>query len=503
MEFKKRDLLVEDNSEEGIFKKVMSKLKDVKDRAQSEIKETRALVRILTHAVKSYAKDREFDLNKEDKDFIKGQSADVIRTMILAIVAIIPLPIPLTPFLIIFGKKIGIDLTPKEQVIPDKGKPKKDKIEESKRLNIIISEEQYNILNEVVKPKNIILSLCKRQKERNIYCDLYDFYLTLDPENVQPTLLATIEELNDYFKYKKVGMFPILVKLALQNKEKTVPYLKLIAEFIDRKQFDKTETKRIINKQRSRTDISVEDVEQLAKDARRLEHQKYEERFHGDYFKKKSTFLRLNYSCDDDVKESLFNILTRVGSKERTIDEVFEQVKRCILQTFDKGIYYVKADLESTSNFVCSGETIFNAGSNFEVKKMDPFVDSYLSEFLSIFKETEKIKFKGEYIGIYNELIQRLYEWLISSEEAKAYIEKVKSQITGIIYENDTIVPIKYIDLYWSNKGQRGCDEKRLSIRFKIKNDVGDEIQTYRFIDTNELEPVVKTIIKTEKIVCP
>jgi hypothetical protein len=32
---------------------------------------------------------------------------------------------------------------------------------------------------------------------------------------------------------------------------------------------------------------------------------------------------------------------------------------------------------------------------------------------------------------------------------------------------------------------------------------VGDEIQTYRFIDTNELEPVVKTIIKTEKIVCP
>jgi len=52
MEFKKRDLLVEDNSEESIFKKVMSKLKDVRNRAQSEIKETRALVRILTHAVK-------------------------------------------------------------------------------------------------------------------------------------------------------------------------------------------------------------------------------------------------------------------------------------------------------------------------------------------------------------------------------------------------------------------------------------------------------------------
>ncbi|MFM7990106.1 MAG: hypothetical protein ACKPKO_63405, partial [Candidatus Fonsibacter sp.] len=73
MEFKKQDLLVEDKSEEGIVKKVLSKLKDVKDRAQSEIKETRALVKILTHAVKSYAKNREFDLNEEDKKFIKGQ----------------------------------------------------------------------------------------------------------------------------------------------------------------------------------------------------------------------------------------------------------------------------------------------------------------------------------------------------------------------------------------------------------------------------------------------
>ena len=505
MEFKKRDLFVEDKSEEGIVKKVLSKLKNVRDRAQSEIKETRALVRVLAHAVKSYTKNREFDLNDEDRKFIKGQSTDVIKNTIIVIVSIIPLPIPLIPFLIIFGKKIGIDLAPKEHEIPDKGKPKKNKIEESKRLNIIISEEQYNILNEAVKPKNIILSLCKRQKERNIYCDLYDFYLTLDPENVQPILEATIEELNDYFKYKKIGMFPTLIELSLKDKEKTVSYLKLIAEFIDRKQFDKTETKRIINKQKNRTDISVLDVEQLAKDARRLEHQAYEERFHGDYFKKKSTFLRLNYSCDDDVKETLFNIITRVGSKERSIDDVFDQVKRCILQTFDKGIYYVKADLESSTDFTCSGETIFNSGSNFEVKKIDPFVDSYLSEFLSIFKETEKIQFKGEYIDIYNELIQRLYEWLISSDEATTYLEKVKSQISAMIYENDIIVPMNYIELYWSNKGARGCGEKRLSIRFRIKQDAGDSLQTYKFIDQSELTPIVKRITSNEKekVICP
>jgi len=106
MEFRKIDLLIEDKSEDGIVKKALSKLKDVKNRAQSEIKETRALVRILTHAIKSYAKNREFDLNTEDKEFVKGQSTDVIKNIILVLVALIPIPIPLTPFLIIFGNQM-------------------------------------------------------------------------------------------------------------------------------------------------------------------------------------------------------------------------------------------------------------------------------------------------------------------------------------------------------------------------------------------------------------
>jgi hypothetical protein len=58
---------------------------------------------------------------------------------------------------------------------------------------------------------------------------------------------------------------------------------------------------------------------------------------------------------------------------------------------------------------------------------------------------------------------------LESNPDAEKYLDKVKSQIGGIIYDYQTIVPTEYIDLYWSNKGQRGCDEKRLSIRFKIK----------------------------------
>jgi len=147
MEFKKGDLLIsEDKSEEGILKKILSKFKDIKNRAKSEIEETKALIRILTHAVKSYSKNREFDLDKKDIEFIQGQSADVIKNLLMVTILLIPIPIPITPFLIIFGKKIGIDIAPKEHEIPEKGK-KKDKIEES-NMKIIITEKQYKILNE-------------------------------------------------------------------------------------------------------------------------------------------------------------------------------------------------------------------------------------------------------------------------------------------------------------------------------------------------------------------
>jgi hypothetical protein len=76
--------------------------------------------------------------------------------------------------------------------------------------------------------------------------------------------------------------------------------------------------------------------------------------------------------------------------------------------------------------------------------------------------------------------------------------------MSGIIYENDLIVPIEYIDLYWSNKGQRGCDEKRLSIRFRIKPEY-NKINGFYFRDKNILEPVTLDVTtkEREKIVCP
>jgi hypothetical protein len=502
MEFKKQDLLVkEDKTEDGIVKKVLDKLGKIKDRATSEVKETSALVRVLIHAVKSYTKNREFDLNDEDRKFIKGQSTDVVRTLILTIVAIIPLPIPLTPFLIIFGNKIGVDLVPKEHEIPEKGKSKKQKLKESK-LSIILTEDQIKILDEMSKRyRSILHKLCANQKENKPFCKLYQLEEKLD-EDSKVDLEVAIEVLNDYFKFKNVGMFPVIVDLALQDEGRTVSYLKLISDFIQDEKFDKSKIKRVLNKQRNTKEIP-KDIEELLKHARHLEHQKYEERFVGDYFDKKGTFLRLNYNCGDDAKDTLFTILTKVKSEEHTLDIVFDKVISCIQKSLTQGTYYLKADLVTKQDLKCSGDTIFPSGTHFEVKKMDPFIDSYLSEFFSIFKQTEIITFKPEYISLYNELIDRIYNWLLSNPDAEEYLNKVKSQMGGIIYEYDTIVPTEYIDLYWSNKGQRGCDEKRLSIRFRINPEV-NEIKTYKFKNNEELLPIIKKVTHNEKdkVVC-
>jgi len=297
-------------------------------------------------------------------------------------------------------------------------------------------------------------------------------------------------------------MFPVIVDLALQDEGRTVAYLKLISDFIQDESQDKTQTKRVLNKQRNTKEIP-KNFEDLLKQARYLEHQKYEERFVGDYFDKKGTFLRLNYNCGDDAKDTLFTILTKVKSEEHTLDIVFEKIKNCIQKSLTQGTYYLKADLVTKQDLKCSGDTIFPSGTHFEVKKMDPFIDSYLSEFFSIFKQTEIITFKPDYISLYNELIDRIYNWLLSNPDAEEYLNKVKSQMGGIIYEYDTIVPTEYIDLYWSNKGQRGCDEKRLSIRFRINPEV-NEIKTYKFKNNEELLPIIKKVTHNEKdkVVC-
>lgn len=223
MGFKNKYLLLkEDKSEDSITRKVLSKIRLIKGRAKSEITETRALVRILTHTVKSYIKTRELDLNEKDKEFIKSQSGDVVKSIILIIVAIIPLPIPITPFLVIFGKNVGIDFIPKSQDIPEKGM-KKQKIEESKikensLMNFIKTDDET--FNESIKPMKLIVSnnqykqLLGTISEQTNPC----------PKGIKQSPLYTTKDLENGVKLSKgycntnANSALVIIQKGLQNK---------------------------------------------------------------------------------------------------------------------------------------------------------------------------------------------------------------------------------------------------------------------------------------------
>lgn len=71
-----------------------------------ESRETKEAVRLLGEIVKGH------DVSQTQKDFIKAQSIDLVKILPLIAIQGIPLPLPITPFLILLGKKIGFDFLP-------------------------------------------------------------------------------------------------------------------------------------------------------------------------------------------------------------------------------------------------------------------------------------------------------------------------------------------------------------------------------------------------------
>jgi hypothetical protein len=49
-----------------------------------------------------------------EKKFLKEHSMDLVRLIPLVLISGIPIPVPITPFLIILGKKYGFDILPRD-----------------------------------------------------------------------------------------------------------------------------------------------------------------------------------------------------------------------------------------------------------------------------------------------------------------------------------------------------------------------------------------------------
>jgi hypothetical protein len=381
-------------------------------------------------------------------------------------------------------------------------------------MKILISESQLIRLTEKYLDQDEMFdddylnTLYKEtRKKNNSAIKLLALRSSLTDQKLLTDLNRSIETLYKFFNRKNSGLLPKILELSLIDRNKTINDLKVIADFINDEEFNDDVTKKQLLKIRNMP-IVPDDLEDILKNVREKEYSKYEKEFEGDYFDLKRTALSLQYKCGEDLDNNFLEKIQRFKSVSTDdFKKLLLKIKNCVKSSLSDKVV-IKSDIVSkTPLYVMDNGVkteVFPSDSNFEVKKMDVNIDSYLSEFFSIFKQSKNKQYKGSYLEIYNSVIRGLYEWI--EGEGQEYLDSIKNNMEGIVYENYTIVPINYIDFYWSNVGQRGCDELRLSIRFRIKKEYQNKtIDAYIFnknSDILEKKQLYVSKKEVEKVVC-
>ena len=372
-----------------------------------------------------------------------------------------------------------------------------------------IKKEKKQI-NEIAQFTDITLGkLCSYSNKKGMvdspYCKLQELRDNLDDEYLKRSLDSSIIQLDKFFGRKILGPFPYIIKLSLEH-DNPINFISLIAEFINDPKHKKNRLYKILLNLKN--DFDIDDIELLDKLTRKMrssEHSEHEQSLDGDFFELSPTKLTLNYRCGEDPKDTIPKLLRKIGSKELTIETLVNSITKCVLETMRSLDKPIKRDVLSKQDLLDpEGNVVIPSSSGVEAKKMDPLVDSYLSEFFAIFKQSSNKELKGEYLDVYNKVIDGVYYKIQNSSEGEEFLKNIKDNMSAIIFEDKYVVPSKYIDLYWSNKGQWGCEEKRLAIRFRINPDL-TELNGYKFVDSETLVPSVIKIVspRTKKIVCP
>ena len=377
-------------------------------------------------------------------------------------------------------------------------------------MKILISESQYYRLFETTdlesgeptdlesgetadlvstKTNNKIQQLCADYPDPNLpYCELLEYSKDFDSDELD-ILNTSIEKLFTVFSHKISGPSPEIIKLSLKSSN-TVEYLKTISGFIGKEELTPQEKKqkkqrlKRLNKYTNETEL-----DDILRAIRHDAYDKYEKSFNGEVFNKNRTGLQLEYKCSPS-KENFFDLVNSVVTNEKSEKEIVDNITNCIKNTINNA-KVTKADLINIKPLKLeNGEVIFPENSYFEVKKITPTADSYLSEFFSVFKKSEYTEFKPTHLKIYNNIIYGIYDWI--RENGTKFLSDVRKNLAGIILDNYTLIKIEDIDLYWSFLGQRGESEYRLAIRYRIKQ--GKNVTGYQCDPKSDiLEPKVIT----------
>jgi hypothetical protein len=106
-----------------LIKKGGKMASDTWESVKIEGEETKIAVYILSKMIKGE------EVSEKEKTFLRAQSMDIVRILPLVAISGIPIPLPITPLLIMLGKKYGFDFLPKDHrglLKDDEDKPIKE-----------------------------------------------------------------------------------------------------------------------------------------------------------------------------------------------------------------------------------------------------------------------------------------------------------------------------------------------------------------------------------------
>ena len=382
--------------------------------------------------------------------------------------------------------------------------------ENEKQTTLLDNPEFYDIETKTLKLGNLCARDIKNEKQPNISIDggMYTTYCAL-------AHLSSILESNlvTKFHYNIDKLYNFLRRdLMLDNRRKFHSLLKsilsyddpantinIIVDFIeDTDSVDEIEV--ALDRFRKTESIGEGDIEKFLRYIKSTGHQEYEKSFYGEHFKKHTTRLTLKYKTEQE-NLSILKRVEGVVDNQYTVDQAVNILYDNINENYSPN-EMIKADLKCIKDvYNEKGEVVIFDGDYLEVKKIDYAADSYLSEFMSMYKISGLPDYAKEpnYIKVYNQIIDGLYEKFSSRSDI---IEDIKQNFAGIIYDDKIFISKDDIELYWSNKGRNPCSkDHRLSIRYRLKNKttIG---YVYEGGDVLKEKPVTVSL-SSEKILCP
>lgn len=374
----------------------------------------------------------------------------------------------------------------------------------------IDNPEFYDIETKTLKLGNLCADNIKKDLEPDIsiggklyttYCALAHLSSILEPSLVTK-FHYNIDKLYNFLRRDLMldnrRKFHSLMKTILSYDD-PANTINIIVDFIDGAE-SIDEIGVALDRFRKTKDIGGEDIDKFLRYIKTTGHQEYEKSFYGEHFEKHTTRLTLKYKTEQE-NLSILKRVEDVIDGNYTVDKAVSILYKNIEENYSPE-EMVKADLKCVKDvYDEKGDVIINNGDYLEVKKIDYAADSYLSEFMSMYKISGLPDYAKEpnYIKVYNQIIDGLYEKFSSRSDI---IEDIKQNFAGIIYDDKIFISKNDIELYWSNKGRNPCSkDHRLSIRYRLKNKntIG---YVYEGGDVLKEKPVTVSL-SSEKILCP